>query len=233
MANLTGEMRADYVQKMFARIASRYDLMNRLMTVGQDVRWRREVIARAALPPGGSLLDLGTGTGDLAIASKTSSPDSRVVAADFTIEMMRVGRQRADSGRIRWTAADALSLPYSGGSFDAVVSAFLLRNVVDLSAALREKFRVLKPGGRAVVLDTTRPPQNVLAPFIRVHLGVVIPALGQLIAGDGAAYTYLPETTASFLSAEGLAVEMLLAGFSDVGFQRRMFGTVAIHWGVK
>jgi demethylmenaquinone methyltransferase/2-methoxy-6-polyprenyl-1,4-benzoquinol methylase len=233
VSNLTGEMKADYVQNMFARIASRYDLMNRLITAGQDVRWRREVIALASLPPGGSLLDLGTGTGDLAIASKSGSPESRVVAADFTMEMMRVGQQRADAGGVRWTAADALRLPYASDSYDAVVSAFLMRNVVDIPATLREKYRVLKPGGRIVVLDTTRPAQNLLAPLVRLHLAYVIPALGRLVAGDAGAYTYLPETTAAFLSAEQLAIEMILAGFQEVGFRRRMFGTVAIHWGVK
>jgi demethylmenaquinone methyltransferase/2-methoxy-6-polyprenyl-1,4-benzoquinol methylase len=114
-----------------------------------------------------------------------------------------------------------------------VVSGFLLRNVSDLPQALAEQRRVLRPGGRMVSLDTTRPPQNPLAPLIGFHLHTVIPALGRLVAGDSEAYTYLPDSTRGFLAAETLAERMLSAGFRQVGFQRLMFGAVAIHWGVK
>jgi len=232
MAHLTGSERAHYVQGMFARIAHRYDLMNRLMTAGQDVRWREQVIRRAALPPGGCLLDLGAGTGDLAREALRQAPQSNAVAADFTLEMMLAGQNRPDQ-RLTWAAADALCLPFSDEHFDAVVSGFLLRNVSDVPQALAEQRRVLKPGGRIVSLDTTRPPQNILTPFINLHLHTVIPALGRLIAGDAEAYTYLPDSTQSFLSAESLAEHLSLAGFREVGFLRKMFGTVAIHWGVK
>jgi demethylmenaquinone methyltransferase/2-methoxy-6-polyprenyl-1,4-benzoquinol methylase len=232
MAHLSGSERAQYVQGMFARIAHRYDLMNRLMTAGQDVRWRIQVIHRAALPPGGCLLDLGAGTGDLAREALRQAPQSSAVAADFTLEMMLAGRDRQDR-RLVWAAADALCLPFPDEGFDAVVSGFLLRNVSDLPQALSEQWRVLKPGGRIVCLDTTRPPQNLLTPLINLHLHTVIPALGRLIAGDAEAYTYLPDSTQSFLSAESLAEHLRQAGFREVGFQRKMFGTVAIHWGVK
>ena len=232
MAHLTGSERARYVQGMFARIAHRYDLMNRLMTAGQDVRWRVEVIQRAVLPPGGSLLDLGAGTGDLAREALRQAPQSTAVAADFTLEMMLAGRDRPVRHLV-WTAADALYLPFPDERFDAVVSGFLLRNVSDLPRSLSEQRRVLKPGGRIVCLDTTRPPQNLLTPFINLHLHTVIPALGRLIAGDAEAYTYLPDSTQSFLSAESLAEHLRLAGFREVGFLRKMLGTVAIHWGVK
>jgi len=232
MAHLSGSERARYVQGMFARIAHRYDLMNRLMTAGQDVRWRVEVIQRAVLPPGGSLLDLGAGTGDLAREALRQAPQSTAVAADFTLEMMLAGRDHPDRHLV-WTAADALYLPFPDECFDAVVSGFLLRNVSDLPRSLSEQRRVLKPGGRIVCLDTTRPPHNLLTPFINLHLHTVIPALGRLIAGDAEAYTYLPDSTQSFLSAESLAEHLRLAGFREVGFLRKMLGTVAIHWGVK
>jgi len=232
MAYLSGSERARYVQGMFARIAHRYDLMNRLMTAGQDVRWRVEVIQRAVLPPGGSLLDLGAGTGDLAREALRQAPQSTAVAADFTLEMMLAGRDRPVRHLV-WTAADALYLPFPDERFDAVVSGFLLRNVSDLPRSLHEQRRVLKPGGRIVCLDTTRPPHNLLTPFINLHLHTVIPALGRLIAGDAEAYTYLPDSTQSFLSAESLAEHLRLAGFREVGFLRKMLGTVAIHWGVK
>jgi demethylmenaquinone methyltransferase/2-methoxy-6-polyprenyl-1,4-benzoquinol methylase len=233
MADLSGEARARYVREMFARISGRYDLMNRLMTAGQDIRWRREVIRRAELPAGGFLLDLGAGTGDLAFEARRQQPAALPVAADFTLEMMQVGRTRLGSAEFPWTSADALCLPFDAEVFDAVVSGFLLRNVIDLPQALREQGRVLKPGGRIVILDTTRPPRNLLYPFIRLHLQYVIPRLGRWITGDGEAYEYLPDSTQAFLTAEQLAEELWLAGFSQVGFRRLMLGTVAIHWGRK
>ncbi len=232
MAQLSGSERARYVQAMFARIAHRYDLLNRLMTAGQDVRWRSEVIRRAALPPGGYLLDVGAGTGDLARQALGGASAGAAVAADFTMEMMRVGQRRPAHG-LSWVAADALHLPFADDCFDALVSGFLLRNVSDLPRALSEQCRLLKPGGRMVALDTTRPPQNAFAPLINFHLHRMIPALGRLVAGDAEAYTYLPDSTEGFLSADDLAEHMRAAGFREVGFTRRMFGTVAIHWGIK
>ena len=233
MANLTGARRARYVQGMFARIARHYDLMNRLMTVGQDRRWRREVIRRAALPARGRLLDIGAGTGDLAREALRQYPDCHPVAADFTLEMMQVGKDRVTLSGLGWSAVDALCLPFLSGVFDAVVSGFLLRNVSDVQVALREQYRMLRPGGRIVFLDTTRPSRNLLSPLINFHLHTVIPALGQMVTGSREAYTYLPETTDAFLEAEKLAALMVQAGFREVGFRRLMFGTIAIHWGKR
>lgn len=231
MTQLSGPQKARYVQDIFTRIAPRYDLMNRLMTGGQDVRWRQEVIDRAGLQPGSALLDLGAGTGDLAREARLQQPASRVVAADFTLEMMRAGRKADDF--FGWSSADALSLPFRPETFDAVVSGFLMRNVVDSCRALAEQWRVLKRGGRVVVLDTTRPRRNLLSPFIWVHLHVIIPALGTLLSGQRDAYTYLPDSTEAFLSAEELAGRMVEAGFGDVGYKTLMFGTIAMHWGQK
>ena len=235
MANLTGADRARYVQDMFSRIADRYDLMNRVMTMGQDGRWRRSVIHRAGLPPGGWLLDLGAGTGDLARQALLQQPSGRAVAADFTLEMMRIGQSRspAPSHRLFWSAADAVCLPFPKDAFDAVVSGFLLRNVNDLRRSLGEQYRVLKPGGWLVALDTSPPPRTPLAPFIRFHLHYLIPSLGWLITGHADAYRYLPDTTESFLEPERLAVRLVEAGFQAVGFQRWMFGTISVHWGRK
>lgn len=224
--------KAAYVRGVFTRIAPRYDLMNRLMTGGQDVTWRRAVIRRAALPAGGRLLDLGAGTGDLAREALRQQPGARVVAADFTLAMMLAGRA-SRRGPDDWSAADALRLPYADGSFDAVVSGFLLRNVTDVAGALAEMLRVLRPGGRMVALDTTRPTENLLSPFVRFHMRRVIPALGTLVTGQRDAYTYLPVSSENFLAAEELLRRICAAGFEPAGFERRMFGTVAIHWGQK
>jgi demethylmenaquinone methyltransferase/2-methoxy-6-polyprenyl-1,4-benzoquinol methylase len=237
LTHLTGREREKYVREMFTHIARRYDLMNAIMTAGQDARWRREVIRRAQLPPGSRLLDLGAGTGDLTAEALRQHPDCRVTAVDFTREMMRVGRQRGipelDAGPIDWCSGDALQLPFPPESFDAVVSAFLMRNVNDVRRALAEQLRVLKPDGCVVILDTTPPPASVLSPLIHFHLQRVIPALGSLIAGAGEAYHYLPDSTEGFLEPEIMAARMTAAGFRQVAYQRLMFGTIAIHWGLK
>lgn len=226
------------VRGIFGRIASRYDLMNRLMTFGQDIRWRREVIRRAAPEPGARLLDLGAGTGDLARETLRQAPSARVIAADFTLEMMRVGQKRpaisaSGPGALAWAAADAQRLPFDDDCFDAIVSGYLLRNVADLDRALAEQLRVLKPGGRMVTLDTTRPVRSLLSPFIYVHMHFVIPLLGALLTGQRDAYTYLPDSSENFLPAEALADRLARAGFESVGFHRFNFGTMAIHWGRK
>ena len=230
MTQLTGNERAKYVQGMFTRIARRYDLMNRLMTGGQDVRWRKRVIELARMNDHASLLDLGTGTGDLAREALSAFPKAEVVGADFTLEMMRVGQK---SGRLDFSTADALRLPFDVSSFDAVVSGFLMRNVIDLQKALEEQFRVLKSGGRIVILDTTRPKKNILSPFIWLHMHFVIPTLGGLLTGSRDAYRYLPETTEGFVTAEEMATRMAIVGFKKIEFQRYMFGTIAIHWAEK
>ena len=230
MTQLTGRERAHYVQSMFTKIAHRYDLMNRLMTGGQDIRWRKEVVQLARLSPNASLLDLGTGTGDLAREALTQVPQARVTAADFTLEMMRVGKQNGD---LNFSSADALNLPFKDKTFDAIVSGFLMRNVTDVQQALKEQHRTLKPGGRIVVLDTTRPKQNLLTPFIKFHMHVIIPTVGELLSGMRDAYEYLPDTTEGFLTAEELSVRMVSVGFRKVNFKRLMFGTIAIHWGEK
>jgi demethylmenaquinone methyltransferase/2-methoxy-6-polyprenyl-1,4-benzoquinol methylase len=226
------EDRAGYVQGVFADIASRYDLMNRLMTGGQDVRWRAEVIRRANLQPGARLLDLGSGTGDLARTALSRAPQTRVVAADFTVAMMRVG-QRKSPAQIQWSAVDALNLPFPDCSFDAVVSGYLLRNVTDVQTALREQLRVLRPGGVMVTLDTTRPRPNLLTPLIRLYMRQVIPLLGWLLTGQREAYRYLIASTEGFLRAEELVARMAAVGFREIGYHVRMFGTMAIHWGKK
>jgi demethylmenaquinone methyltransferase/2-methoxy-6-polyprenyl-1,4-benzoquinol methylase len=230
MTQLTGNERAKYVQNMFTRIAGRYDLMNRLMTGGQDIRWRKRVIQLARLDNNASLLDLGTGTGDLARDALSQFPQAKIIAADFTLEMMRVGQKTSP---LNFSTADALKLPFNDSSFNAVVSGFLMRNVIDLNQALKEQYRVLKNGGRIVILDTTRPKKNILSPFIWLHMHFIIPTLGGLLTGSRDAYRYLPETTEGFVTAEDMAARLAVVGFKKVNYQRFMFGTIAIHWAEK
>jgi demethylmenaquinone methyltransferase/2-methoxy-6-polyprenyl-1,4-benzoquinol methylase len=221
------------VQNTFTDIAQRYDAMNRVMTFGQDLRWRHELVKGLNLKPGEKILDLGTGTGDLSFEALSQQPDCQVVAADFTIAMMRHGQHREGGDSLQWTAADALLLPFPDESFDGVISGFLLRNVRDLDQALREQKRVLKPAGRLASLDTSRPKQNGLTPFIKIYLNYFIPLLGSLIAGNTRAYQYLSTSTQAFLSAEELAERMSRAGFHAVRFKRRMVGMIGLHWAFK
>ncbi|MGB4870123.1 MAG: ubiquinone/menaquinone biosynthesis methyltransferase [Candidatus Promineifilaceae bacterium] len=233
MAHLQGQERADYVQDMFARIAGRYDTMNRLMTAGQDITWRRYVIEQARLPQNGRLLDIATGTGDIALEGLRQQPGITAVGGDFTIEMMQVGKRAPDRQAILWTTADTLALPFPDATFDAVTSGFLMRNVIDVPGAFREQMRVTKPGGRVVVLESSPPKDNLLKPFIRIHLNYVIPTLGRLISGNADAYKYLPDSTQAFKGPAELADIMRQTGFTDVDYKLFMFGTIAIHVGEK
>jgi demethylmenaquinone methyltransferase/2-methoxy-6-polyprenyl-1,4-benzoquinol methylase len=233
MTHLTGEERARYVQTMFARIAGRYDLMNRLMTAGQDLKWRRHVIQQARLPADGRLLDIATGTGDIAFEGLRQAPGIQAVGGDFTIEMMRVGKRSPERQAIQWVGADTLTLPFPDDSFDAVTSGFLMRNVIDVPSAFREQMRVTRPGGRVVVLESSPPKRNLLRPFITIHLNTIIPTMGRLIAGDGDAYRYLPDSTQQFKGPNTLAEIMRQVGFVNIHYRLFMFGTIAIHSGVK
>ncbi|HSH01988.1 MAG TPA: ubiquinone/menaquinone biosynthesis methyltransferase [Anaerolineae bacterium] len=233
MAHLTGQERAQYVQSMFARIAGRYDLMNRLMTGGQDIRWRRHVIQQANLPPNGRLLDIATGTGDIALEALHQQPDIQAVGGDFTVEMMQAGKQIPERQPIQWVGADTLSLPFPDNYFDAVTSGFLMRNVIDVEGAFREQWRVTKPGGRVVVLESSPPKNNILRPFILIHLNYVIPVLGKLITGESEAYRYLPDSTQQFQTPDKLVETMARLGFQNVSYRLFMFGTIAIHVGQK
>jgi demethylmenaquinone methyltransferase/2-methoxy-6-polyprenyl-1,4-benzoquinol methylase len=231
MAHLQGKARAEYVRQMFGRIAERYTLMNRLMTFGQDIRWRRFVVKQAKLPAGGKLLDLATGTGDIAFEALKAEPSVQAVGADFSLPMMRVGRQSPLGKRVQWCVADALELPFPDSTFDAVTSGYLIRNVIDIPCTFAEQMRVLKPGGRIVVLDTCPPPDNLLRPFILIHLKYIIPLLGRIFSPDGSAYQYLPESTQAFKTPDELATIMRQAGLRKVEYKSFMFGTMAVHWG--
>lgn len=227
------DQKRTYVQRMFGRIARRYDLLNRLMTFGLDKGLRKEAVRRLDTPLRGKVLDVGAGTGDLAFEISRVNPEAGVVACDLTLEMMLVGKKRSAARGVSWVLADAAHLPFAEGTFDGVISGYLLRNVPEVPAALQEQHRVLTRGCRAVSLDTTPPQKGIFYPLVQFQLKIVIPILGRLIAGDAEAYHYLPNSTEKFYSAETLAGFFEKAGFQAVGFVRRLFGSMAIHWGVK
>jgi demethylmenaquinone methyltransferase/2-methoxy-6-polyprenyl-1,4-benzoquinol methylase len=210
-----------FVAAMFGRIAGRYDLMNTLMTAGRDAAWRRLVADGLGAPR--RVLDVGTGTARLAATIARRLPRSQVVGADFSEPMLR-----ASTERVPLLAADALRLPFADGTFDAVTSAFLLRNLADIRAGLAEQARVLRPGGLVAVLETTPGPSGLLRPLFRLYFRGVVPLLGRLVVGDASAYTYLPESTLAFLEPERLAEVMREFDLAVISIRRQGFGCVAI-----
>ncbi len=230
MAHLQGSEREQYVKKTFSFIANRYNMMNHLMTFGVDILLRKEVMRIARPKTNEQLLDAGSGTGDLAREARRRCANADITAADFSLGMMTAATDWKDIQRCQ---ADALALPFASQTFDVVVSGYLVRNVADLNTALTEQFRVLKPGGRIVVLDTTRPRQNILTPLIKLYFRVIIPLFGKLLTGNREAYTYLTQSSEHFISAEALADVLQRCGFTDVKFRIRMLGTMAIHSAVK
>ena len=218
---------------MFDRISARYNLMNRLITFGLDRSWRRMAVTLARVPKGGRLLDVGSGTGDIACEAHHRDPSMNITAVDLSPEMMAVGRKRPEGKNLGWCLADALALPFPDAIFDAVTSGYLLRNVSHVSQALREQMRVVKPGRRVVCLETSPPPRNWSQPFVLFYMKWMIPALGALVAGDRAAYQYLPESTQAFLEPVRLVAMMKEIGFGEVSYRTFMFGTMAVYWGIR
>lgn len=216
---------------MFGRIAGRYDLMNRLMSFGMDGAWRRAAV-RAAAPAGMRVLDLGAGTGDLA-RDLAHAGAASVCGADLTPAMLAAAARRLGvNAPYAWVAADAHRLPFRDGCFDVVTNAFLLRNLVDLGAALREMRRVLRRGGRVVCLDMTPPPRSgMFSRAYRVYFHRIMPPIAGLLAGDRAAYRYLPDSLGRFPDADALAGLLRDAGFSEVRYGRMAGGAVALHAG--
>jgi demethylmenaquinone methyltransferase / 2-methoxy-6-polyprenyl-1,4-benzoquinol methylase len=222
-----------YVRRMFGAIAPRYDLMNRLMTLGRDQVWRRTVVRLCALPRGGRLLDVATGTGDIGYEALRIDPAARVVGLDLTPEMMQLGRQKQPGRSFPFTEGDGLTLPFGDDTFDATASGFMMRNVVDIKMAFTEQLRVVKPGGRVVCLEITLPRTPILGWLIEIYFFRVVPFVGRLISGHREAYVYLPESVAAFPSPPELKRLIESVGLREVRYRTAMFGTIAIHWGIK
>jgi demethylmenaquinone methyltransferase / 2-methoxy-6-polyprenyl-1,4-benzoquinol methylase len=232
---LVGPDKATYVRAMFARIVPQYDRMNALMTLGRDRSWRRLAVEVAHPSRGGRALDIGSGTGDLSLELTRQFDLRLVVALDLTPEMLAEGQRKAalagQSPPIAGVVGDALDLPFPDASFDCVVSGFTMRNVADLARSLREMRRVIRPGGRAVILELTPMRVPIVSQLFRFYFHVVVPWLGRIISGDATAYRYLPSSVDLFPPTDEFARMFVNAGFASVRYRRLMFGTVALHVG--
>ena len=224
-----------YVREMFSRISQRYDLMNRLMSLGRDQSWRRFAARQARIPPDGQVLDVATGTGDLAQAILEVEPTARVVGADFALPMLDVARIKMNnrSGKpFELVGGDALQLPFPDATFDACLSGFVMRNVVDVAQAFAEQRRVVRPGGRVVCLEAVRPSTPLFRGVFELYFGCLVPFIGGLLS-EGDAYAYLPASVFSFFSPSELASVMQQAGLRNVRYWRLALGTITVHVGTR
>jgi len=226
---------------MFDRIARIYDRLNSVMTAGLHHQWRRRAADLAEAPVGGRVLDVATGTGDLAFElARRVGLDGGVVAIDFSERMLSVARDKAAAraqahgaagmGEVRFEQANALALPYTDDEFDAATIAFGARNLADLQCGLRELARVVRPGGRVVVLEMTTPTRPPLSLFFRLWFDRIVPLLGRA-AGDPEAYTYLPSSVRRFPDPETLAATMSQCGLVQVRYLLTAGGIIALHVG--
>jgi demethylmenaquinone methyltransferase / 2-methoxy-6-polyprenyl-1,4-benzoquinol methylase len=211
---------------MFDRIAGVYDVMNSVMTAGMHQRWRERAVQLARVGPGSRALDVATGTGDLAVALRSAGAE--VVGCDFSEGMLDRARRKEPSARFEW--ADALKLPYEDDSFDAATVGFGARNFSDLARGLSEMARVVKPGGRVVVLEITTPQKPPLSTFFSFWFDRAVPALGKL-AGDPDAYSYLPNSVKRFPEPRELAAELANVGLEEIRWVLTAGGIIAIHAG--
>lgn len=231
----TTEAKAAAVQRMFSAIAPRYDLLNHLLSLGMDIRWRRRATALFGGLSERLVLDVACGTGDLSIT--LAEKGANVVGVDFSERMLGLGRGKVKrkklDGRVALERADALGLPYGDGSFDGVTCAFGIRNFADLEKGLSEMARVLKRGGRLVILEFTTPENPVMAAVYRLYFTKILPLVGGIVSGERSAYEYLPDSVYKFPEPARLSELVEAAGFGDVKFIPFTFGICGVHTGVR
>lgn len=235
MARLTDKGRG--IRRMFDDIAPRYDFLNRLLSLGIDRRWRRFAVSQLQVPEGGMVLDMATGTGDVALEIASKTPSSvRIVGEDFTQGMLKLGLEKVQASpfkeRIVLVNAPCEAMPHPAGLFDGVTIAFGIRNVVDRLAGLQEMVRVLKPGGRAVILEFSNPRSRLFKALYYFYFRRLLPMIGGLFSARSA-YQYLPDSVLEFPSQEGFKALMTEAGFGDVRHFDLTFGIATVYVGER
>jgi demethylmenaquinone methyltransferase/2-methoxy-6-polyprenyl-1,4-benzoquinol methylase len=233
-----GGDKSDAIRRMFAGIAPRYDILNLLLSAGRDRYWRRRAVAQAELPPGGLAVDVCTGTADVALQLARQFPSAKsIVGVDFCLPMLRLGADKVArvglADRITLHAASAEALPFADDTFDAATIAFGIRNVTDRRRGLAELSRVLRPGGRGIVLEFATPEGRFFGRLYGFYFHRVLPWIGGLISGNRDAYRYLPASVSGFPSPRELVVLMEEVGFHDVRFRPLSGGIVTLHVGRK
>jgi demethylmenaquinone methyltransferase/2-methoxy-6-polyprenyl-1,4-benzoquinol methylase len=222
-------LQPERVRDMFDRISPSYDRMNLLMSMGRDGRWRRLGVRVSGVQPGDAALDVCCGTGDFAVELRRAvGPSGRVVGLDFSPQMLEMARRK--SSAVEWLQGDALALPFADGEFAAACVGFGVRNLSDHRRGFAEMARAVRPGGRVVCLEMSRPAAPI-RPFSQLWTDCGVPVLGRIVAHDSEAYRYLPESVHRFPPAPELAEIMRDAGLVDVGYRRLMMGVVALHVG--
>lgn len=225
--------KSEQVRDMFDNIAPAYDFMNRAMTFGIDRRWRRIAVDMVARNPHDSILDIATGTGDLAMLLARRTQARRITGLDLSQGMIDIGRRKIEraglAGRIELICGDSLAMPFADAQFDAITVAYGVRNFADLLAGYREMARVLRPGGTLTVIELCTPTARLVRPLYRLYTRRIIPLMGRLVSKDVRAYSYLPESIAAVPQRAGMTALMEQAGFSDAAWRTLTFGTCAIY----
>ena len=235
--DMTGETHAGVVREIFSTVTDRYDFLNHLLSMRRDVAWRGRMIRAMQLPAAGRLLDIATGTADVAIGAAHHFPDALVVGVDPSAEMLEVGQKKIlKSGlddRIQLVRGDALELPFRHCIFDAAAIAFGMRNITEHRRALMEMNRVLRPGGRVLVLEMGLPQAGVFRRFYRFYLEKILPRMAALFASNPSAYEYLSDSIINFPGPEEFRSVMELAGFRSIRIEELSFGVTRLFAGVK